>query len=48
MAEETIVELAPMRTEELVSEQIEKADLMFLKPVAPELRTVSDQELRLE
>ena len=46
--EETITEQAPVATVELVAERPEEVELKFIKPVAPELKTVADQELRLE
>ena len=34
--------------EEVAGRPIEEAELKFVKPVTPELRTVSEQELQLE
>jgi hypothetical protein len=48
VAEESTVTIEEVKQEEVVSQAVEEAVLEFIKPVTPELRTVSEEELQLE
>lgn len=48
VAEESTTTIEQVEEEKVPAQPVEAARLEFLKPVTPELRTVSDQELRLE
>ena len=48
VVEETTATLAEQQPEQVVETPVQPADLHFIKPVTPELRTVSEQELQLE
>ena len=48
MVEERTEAIEEAKEVEAISQPVEEAVLEFLKPVTPELRTVSEQELQLE
>lgn len=46
--EESTVTVEPVKVEEVVTEEVKPAELQFLTPVTPQLRTISEKELQLE
>ncbi|CAL8088030.1 unnamed protein product [Calicophoron daubneyi] len=48
LAEEVVQPFEVVAREEVPSEVVEKAELLFIKPVIPELKTTAPQELQLE
>ncbi|KAA3671155.1 uncharacterized protein DEA37_0004329 [Paragonimus westermani] len=48
ISEESVVTVEPVKVEEVAVEEVKPADLQFLTPVTPQLRTISEKELQLE
>lgn len=46
--EESTMTVEAVKVEEVTSEEVKPADLQFLTPVTPQLRTISEKELQLE